>query len=227
MPSQTRSSLETLTSVLVGDVSKRLFTPAQYQAALQEAQERFVKDTKCLLDVDTETPVADQAEYDLPTDIMEVNRLSHRGILLSRKAEFDLDLMSGGIDWTEVKGTPQCYYIDLDPNNKKFGLYPIPQAADVVTNSIKIEYIKMPPVMSTDSSVPFDSHTLLIPYHDALAYRAAFKLLSINPSQETVAKRADYMKYYKDEVADCIELFKNMSDNDMPRFRGGRFYKGL
>jgi hypothetical protein len=225
LPSQTRSSLSTLTSLLIDDTSNQAFTAAQVLAKIEEAQERFVLDTRVLRDVATGSSVSRQQEYALPSDFMDVIRLSIDGAELTRVSKADLHFIFRGTRWDQTYGTPSHYYVDLDPNNQKYGLYPIPTGSG--SSDISIEYVKMPPVLSSDSSVPFDGHTLLIPYHNSLAYWAAKELLMIRPSQENLVRIQQYTKRYEDEVSNCIETFKHLEQSQGLRFKGGRHHKGL
>lgn len=221
MPSQTRSTLTTLTSLLIGDPSNKLFTTTQVQAKIQEGQERFVLDTRVLTDNTTGSIVSGTSEYALPSDVLDIKRLAVNGIELERISKFQLDLENSG-DWSTTAGTPKRFYVDLDPNNQKYRLHPIPQDGDVGTNNIAIEYIKIPPTLSADASVPLDGHTLLTPYHNAIAYWAAKELLTINPSQENIARYTAYQKKYDDLVSHCIETFKHLAENERWRFRSIR-----
>lgn len=228
MPSQTRVSLQTLLSLLVDDPNDRLFTAAQKQAKLQEAQERFVLDTRALRDILSPalTLVDGTQEYSLPTDVMDIERVSHKGVPLERKSKYELDFLAGGARWDETKGAPIYFYVDLDPNNQKMGFYPIPDSGAAGANT-PVEYVKIPPALSSDSSVPLDGHTLLIPYHNALAYWAAKELLWIRPTQENMVKCQHYQQRYEAEVSHCIETFKHMEQSGSWRLMGGLYHKGL
>lgn len=211
MPSMTRANLVTRIGQLINDPSDQRFTASQKQDEIQKAQEMFVLDTKCLKDVSTITIVSGTNSYALPTDILDVMRVAHKNLKLERLSEYELDVIFNA-DWTVTTGTPTKYYIDLDPNNQKIILYPIPQSADAGAN-LTIEYIKIPPTLSSDSSVPLDSHTLLIPYHDALAYWAAASLLSILPDQAALVEMGQYMKKYDEYVEHCINTFKGLEQS--------------
>lgn len=226
MPSQTRSSLVTLVNLLVDDPSQQRFTAAQVQAKIEEAQERFVLDTRVLRDAISETAVAGTAEYDLPTDVLDIVWLAHKGLKLTRISKADLFFYKSADRWDDDSGTPRYYYVNLDPNDKQYGLFPIPTAADAGAN-ISGEYLKIPPSLSADASVPLDGHTLLTPYHNSLAYWAAKELLTINPSQEGLVKVKAYDKRYSDEISHCIETFKHMEQSEGWRMVGGRYHKGL
>lgn len=226
MPSLTRSTLVTRIGDLTGDPNNTRFSASKKQDAIQRAQERFVLDTRVLVDVSTDSIVAGTTEYSLPSDVLDVSRVTANSRLIQRTSELDLDIDSGLQDWTDDEGRPYRYYVDLDPNNKKLRLFPEPQSDDAGSNNLRIEYVKIPPSLSSDSSVPLDSHTLLVPYHDALAYLAAADLLKIQPSQQSVVMVNSYEKEYRDLVSHCIETFKNLADQKPMRFRGGRYYRG-
>jgi len=224
MPNLTRADLVSRVGDLIQDPDNTRWTAGQKQSRLEEAQEQFVLDTRALVDSTTATPITDQQEYALPSDVLDINRLAHRGLELQRISKFDLDFYSSQ-DWTADKGTPKYYYVDLDPNNKKYGLYPIPQGEDAIASSLVIEYIKIPPVLSSDSSVPLDSHTLMIPYHMALAYYAARQLLLADPTQENIVKAVAYGREYETFVTKCINVFRHLSETQPLRFKGGRYFK--
>jgi hypothetical protein len=209
---------------LASDPTNARWSASKKQDKIQEAQERFVLDTRALTDNTTDTAVADQQEYPLPADCLDIKRLAHKGVLLTRKSKFDLDIAIWA-DWSQTKGTPHYYYVDLDSNNKKYGLYPVPQGGDAGAN-LALEYVKIPPVMTSDSDVPFDSHTLLTPYHMAIAYWAAADLLRQDPSQANALKIAEYEKQYEKLVSDCIETFKDLAETRPMRMGGGRYFRG-
>jgi hypothetical protein len=219
MPSMTRSDLVTRIALLINDPGNQRFTSAQLQSEIERAQEQFVLDTRCLKDVDSITTVDGTAEYDLPTDILDVLRVAHKGLKLESISAYELDVRLNQ-DWTDDTGTPTRYYVDLDPNNKKIRLYPIPEAADAGAN-LTLEYLKMPPALSSDSDVPLDSHTLLTPYHDALAYYAASSLLNIQPDQAALVMIGQYDKKYNQLVEQCLEDFRSMGNQrPMNIYRG-------
>ena len=220
MPNMTRSELVTRVGLLIGDPSNQRFTAAQLQAEIQKWQEQFVLDTKCLIDVQSTSIVAATASYDLPSDILDVVRVAHNGLKLERTSEYDLDVLYD-LNWSDDTGTPKKYYIDLDPNNKKIILFPIPESGDAGSSNLVMEYIKLPPALSSDSDVPLDSHTLLAAYHDAIAYGAAASLLNIQPDQTSLVMVVQYEKKYNKLVDECKENFKNLG-NESPM----NIYKG-
>ena len=88
MPSMTRSELVTRVGMLIGDPANSRFTTTQLQAEIQKWQEQFVLDTKCLIDVDTDSIVAGTRSYDLPSDILDTVRVAVNGIKMERTSEY-------------------------------------------------------------------------------------------------------------------------------------------
>lgn len=213
---------------LIGDPNNTRWSASKKQDKIQEGQERFVLDTRALTDNTTTTVVDGTQEYSLPSDVLDIKRMAHRGLLIRRIEKFDLDILRSSDRWDDDTGTPKYYYVDLDPNNKKFGLFPIPKSEDAGAN-LTVEYIKIPPTLSADADVPLDSHTLLTPYHMAIAYWAAAEFLRAdirnNPNPQAVLIQIDkYEREYGKLVSHCIETFGAMAHTKPFRMRGGRYH---
>ena len=146
-------------------------------------------------------------------------RVSHNGLKLESISAYELDVLLNS-NWADDAGTPDKYYVDLDPNNKKIRPYPIPEAADV-SSALVLEYLKIPPALAADADVPLDGHTLLTPYHDALAYYAAASLLNILPDQAAMVMIGRYEEKYRKLVDECINYFRSMGEQrPMNIYRG-------
>lgn len=219
MPNYTRSDLVIQVSELIGDTSNQQWSTTQIQDRLQKAQEKFVSDTRALRDTQSFSIVAGTNTYDLSTDTFDIARvgLTGKGVL-KRIGKFDLDLLIGG-SWQTVNGTPSSYYVDVSSTNKKLTLYPIPQSADAGTNNLVVDYVKVPPVMASDSDAPLNGQTLLQPYLDALAYFAASQILyaSNNPTDWTKANVM--IKQYDSKATECITLFNDLSETTPLRLK--------
>lgn len=226
MPNLTRSDLEDRINEIINDPNDSQWTAAQKQAKIQEAQEQFVEDTQALTDTQSFSVVAGTNAYALSTDTMDILRVGLNGVKLRRYAKFDLDILTRG-NWAVTTGTPVSYYVDYTSTNKNLVLYPIPTANDAGSSNLVVEYVKVPPTLSSDSSTPLNSQTLLQPYLMALAYYAASEFLSADNDPQKWIKADRYRKMYKDKVSDCREIFVALSDTVPMRLRGGRFFKGL
>lgn len=219
MPNYTRADLVTQVSELIGDTANQQWTAERIQDRLQKAQERFVDDTRCLRDTQTFSIVAGTNTYDLSTDTLDVVRVGISGkSALTKISKFDLDLAVGG-DWTTTAGSPRNYYVDTSSTNTNLTVYPIPQAGDAGTNNLIVDYVKVPPVMSSDSSLPLNGQTLLQPYLDAIAFMAASHILYSSNNPQDWTKASIMAKQYDQKATECIELFNNLSNTTPLRVR--------
>ncbi len=210
---------------LTQDPSDQEWSSARKLEVIQEGQERFVLDTRVLLESVVDTIIAGQASYNLPADLLDINRMAHSGVRLSRLSKYDLDWRFQS-DWSAVPGTPKSYYVNLEPDNKTYTLFPIPQDADAGP-VLSLEYVQIPPDMDDDADLPWNGHTLMTPYSMAIAYWGASALMKENPNEVRIAKIRLYDDQYSRLVSHCIETFKSLADTVPIRLRGGRYFKGL
>lgn len=182
-------------------------------------------DTRALKDVLAINAVSGTRSYSLPTDILFDLRATFNGIAMVRTSEFDLDKQYYG-DWSQqTSSQPGFYYVDLDPNNQKIYIFQSPTVS--LTGGINLEYVKIPPVLSSDASVPWDGHTLLTPYHNAIVYWASSYLIDADMSQQNLFNKREWQKEYNKLVNACVETFKDLEFSKPMRIRGGRYFKGL
>lgn len=226
MPSLTRLDLVTSVGDLIGDPNHNQWTGAQKQDKIQEAQEQFVEDTQALTDTQLFSVVAGTSTYALSTDTLDIIRVGVNGVKKRRLGKFDIDLLIGG-DWSSNTGPTESYYVDYTSTNKNLTLYPIPTEAVSGTNNLVVEYVKVPPEMTSDSDQPLNSQVLLQPYLTALSYYASAQLLNASNNPQDWLKADRYIKIYKDKVSDCRETFAALADTVPMRLRGGRYFKGL
>lgn len=185
---------------------------------------RIIKDTVTLTVVDgtrqyllsslTGTPIA-------------FPRVTHKGLPLTKRSKTWLDLYSGN-DWTTNIGTPKFFIIEAeDPAIQYLTVQPTPQAGDAGANLV-VEYIKRHTSMSAASDTPFMSVTdvnyLLRPYDWGVGYATAARLLKRDVSGENAKKSADYEKVGNNVLADVIQVFENLEQEEPPRLRGGRYW---
>jgi len=204
---------------LIGDTSYQQWSALRLQDRLQKAQEQFVSDTRCLRDTQTFSIISGTKTYALAEDTLDVVRVGVSGkSTLKSISKFDLDMMVGG-DWTTSLGTPKNYYVDTSSTNKNLTIYPIPQSGDAGMNNLIVDYVKIPPVMSSDSSLPLNGQTLLNPYLDAIAFYAASQILFASNNTVDWQKAGVMNKQYDRKVTECVELFNNLSETKPLRLR--------
>lgn len=225
MPALTRLQIQNLVCDIVNDPSNTRWSAARKQAAIQVAMEMFVEDTRALTDTQSFSIVAGTNNYALATDTLDIIRVALNGKPLQRISKFDLDAKTGAVDWSITPGTPINYFVDYTSTNKNIVLYPIPQGGDAGTNNLVVEYLKVPPTLSGDSSVPLNAQTLLQPYSMALAYQAATYFLRSSTDPKDWQKASIFNGLYQEQVDLCREIFRPLNESEPKRLRGGRFFK--
>ena len=224
MPALTRLQIQALICDIVNDPSNTRWSAARKQAAIQVAMEMFVEDTRALTDVQSFSVVAADNSYALSTDTLDIIRVTHNGLPLQRMSKFDLDSKTG-TNWSITTGTPINYYVDYTSTNKDIILYPTPQGGDAGTNNLILEYLKVPPTLSSDSSVPLNSQSLLQPYSMALAYQAATFFLRSSTDPKDWQKASIFNALYQEQVDLCREIFRPLNESEPRRLRGGRYFR--
>lgn len=192
---------------------------------INRSQKQIVLDTRCLSDTHTYTIVSGTAEYALPADFMCVVGVTHKQLDLLPTAKNILDFYAGVEDWTDDEGTPTEYYVGIkDPDTTSLFVYPIPQSADAGPNLL-MEYLVAPADMSADADVPFNSHTLLFPYHEAIVHDVVQRLLAEDEMTPKIIQKIGYHQLERDKIYQKIErTFKNAQNKPL-RLRGGRKWK--
>lgn len=211
----TRTQLETEISRLLNDTGNTRWSTTVIDDRIELAQKDIVIRTSCLKEVSTFSPVALQQEYALPTDFLSADRMTVDGKDLKYIDKSELDFYNTG-DWTESKGTPTNFYLDISTDNLKFGLYPKPDTAG--TNTGKLLYVKVPDVLSGASSVPFDTNALLIPYHIGIIYYVVMMCRLDDEKFDSANKYLGLYEYILNEIIDKFGAAKNMQW----RLKGGR-----
>lgn len=211
---------------LLNDPSDSQWSEAQKLDRLQEAQEQFVEDTRALTDTQSFSIVDGTRNYALDTSTLDILRVSLNGVMLRRVGKFDLDLNTG-INWSITTGTPTKYYVDYTSTNKNLVVYPIPTSNDAGTDNLLVEYVKVPPELSSGSSQPLNDQVLFRPYLSGLAYHAAAQLLFADNDPQKWAKAKTLLALYQERVDTCVNTFKALAETMPMRMRGGRYFKGL
>lgn len=218
-----RSEIRSLAANFCGDPNLTRFSSTQYNDAIDRAQEEFCFDSKALYkDAATYTVTAADAAYDLPSDFWLERNVTHKGLEL-RPVSRETLLKNNGDDWSDDTGTPTHFMIDPEEARKQILLYPIPTADDAGANLI-LTYYPIPSELSADSSVPFNSSSLMSQFHMAIAAKAAWILLNYEtPDPAIDAKMSKMNKIYQDKVTFAIDTYGNTKSEPM-RMRGGRYW---
>lgn len=221
------SELRTTIGDLCNDAAHDRYTTDQIDEVVNNVLDEWNLEAAIVKDSVTVTSVANQASYalsGLTGTPVRFDRVLHKGVELKRRDKSWFDMYSSD-DWSDDTGTPTEYYLDVsDPDNQNLFVYPIPQDADAGDNLI-VEYVKRQDTLSATTDIPFNSNTLLYPYHHGIAYKAAGTLLLRDPSQEDMIKSANYMRKGNEILTKVIEVFKAQEREEPLRLRGGRYWR--
>lgn len=215
------STLQAYIGGLTNDPGHARYSLSDINTELDNVQDRWNIHAKILKDTVTLTTVDGTRQYalsGLTGTPIAFTRVAHKGIELRRRDKSWFDMFTGE-DWSDDTGTPVNYLIEFtDPDNQFLTVYPIPQSGDAGDNLV-VEYIKQHTAMSAATDEPFNSNTILRPYHSGVAYEAAANLLLRDPNQESVAKFGPYMKLANDALAEVIQTFKAQEREEPMRLR--------
>ena len=158
---------------------------------LNEAQGIVCRKTGCLKTKSNCSTVANQSEYDTPTDILMIDPDGGVQYYDTSATEYH-KLQAVTMDWLDQHvddwrnadaGTPTSYY----RRGVVLGVYPKPNTSG---DKIYIHYWEDADDMSADGDIPFNDEPMLSPYHDILL------LYALSKGQETSdeIKNAQYYK---------------------------------
>lgn len=141
------------------------FADSEIYAYLNQAIRYLGTDVEWPLQTAQATSVLDQAVYTLPDDFISLVDIyfDNRDLNIIERQ----DLSGLRSDWQDApSGLPQYAY---KSDNAKIGLFPKPDSENA-GSLIQIQYIKVPPDLSDDSTAP-DLH---LAFQDCLPFYAAF-----------------------------------------------------
>lgn len=215
------SELHALIGSLCNDPGHDRYSTSDINTELDNSQDKWNVHAKILKDTVTLTTVAGTRQYaisGLTGTPISFTRVTHKGIELRRREKSWFDLFSSD-DWSDDEGTPRNYYIEAtDPDNQYVVVYPTPESEDAGDN-LAIEYIKRHTAMTSDSDLPFNGNTLLVPYHWGLAYDVAARLLARDPNSQNAQKSSDYNSQANNVMAEVIQTFKAQEREEPMRLR--------
>lgn len=220
------SAFYTLIGDLTNDPAHDRYTTSQILTVMNNVLDEWNLEAAVLKDTVTLTTVAGTRSYLLSTltgTPVRFDRVTHLGIELERRDKSWFDLYASD-DWSDDTGTPKMYYINVsDPDLQNIYLYPTPQDADAGANLV-VEYVKRQDTLTATTDIPFNSNTLLYPYHHGIAYRASALLLLRDPTPDARFKASGYQSTASAVLTKVIEVFKEQEKEEPPRLRGGRYF---
>lgn len=204
----TRLTLLATTRQLVdeSDSSNSHFTDSEVYGFINQAIRYLGTDIEWPLQTAQATAVANQAVYTLPEDFISLADVyfNNDNIAIIERA----DLSALQQNWQDApSGIPRyCYKSD----NQKVGLWPKPDSTQA-GNLLQIQYIKVPPDLSDDTTAP-DLHSA---FYDCLPFYAAFMFEHSLGNRKAAETNMNLYETHKKRLLSRVQRFSD----DTFRFR--------
>jgi len=198
----TKAQLLTRARTLAADPHNGFFTDDRLTEWLNDAQEEWAEQTKCLWRYFTTTSVESQQEYAppggfFPCTIYKVTFNSGTGgdKPLSPLRWFD-EVYDYSTTWNTTEGLPQYYYI----RENLIGLVPIP-SSDYAGKTIRAEGYRQPSTIDDSTSPNIDDE-----YHKYLPYYVAAQMAAIDGRTDLQVR---YERYFYGNMGRVKALYVN------------------
>ena len=166
---------EARTLALDSGTSRQRFSNARLNAFINEGHRQAVLETRPILKSAQFELVAGTTYYSLPTDFLQINRVTLEYDVLYETTPEALDKTNR---WPETGARPTHYFIHF-ASRTKVGFYPFPESSSS-TGTVRYDYFAQATDLSADSDEPFGGAAELDVYHYGLAYYAAAKMTAID-----------------------------------------------
>lgn len=160
--------------------------------------------------------VSGTTHYAVPTDFIQVARVTFRDRNIEEKSLPGLDGDFADSDWETAGGYPQYYYQNPTlPGYLSF--YPFPNSS-TSTGTIKMNYFAKANTLSSDSDEPFNGDDRYQDYSDVLIWYSVYQLYAIDGRAD---KAQYYLSAYESRLALMIDKL-GQKPNFWPSFSGQR-----
>jgi len=224
------ADLQILAANHLNDPANTRYTLSEINNHFDIAMDRWNRIAHICRNTVTLTTVANQGPYAITGLVgtpLEIRRVTHKGIELTKRAKSYFDLYSAS-DWTTTPGTPTDFVIDINSNPVNVILYPIPQGNDAGAN-LSVEYVLRHDPMVNPTDTPFTVqgvvNLLMLPFAAGLAIEVAADILEHDPTPETVKKAEYFRKDANDILSDVISYYDRLETDEPMRMAGGRYWR--
>lgn len=198
------------------DSSRRRYSDTQLLTMINEGQKDVSNSTWMVWKSTTITLVSGTTYYDIPTDVIEIARLTREYKVVEETTFDKLDSDAAGSAWELISGTPVEYFQDSTQPDK-IGIKPFP-ATSASTGTLRMQYIAQPVDLSSDSDVPYNGYYRYYPYHDLITYYVVTRIFML---EGDVNKIGPYSQLYESRVQ-MVKDKVGSKLNYLPGFSGTR-----
>jgi hypothetical protein len=230
-----RQTARGFVSLKIGDPDQTRFTPAQYNAAIEEAEKVFSADTTTPVkkaQLELESVSDDEYRIAIPDDLLFLLVVRWKGKTLQPKSEVALlkeypgkdfgegsSLSDPGNERSDLKGDPVFYWVD--EQNEQLSFFPYPPQEDIGEEAT-VYYVPIPAEISADGTELLAAYPLTAPYHQAIVNLASAWMCDYLEWTPAIAgKKAALLKDYEVEKDKVINIYKNIIDEPI-QMKGGK-----
>ena len=153
----TLSSIRSKVRLRIQEPTADRFTDANLNDLINDAQDEFCLDTEYTKSSWTYTAVLNQKTYTLPSDLLNIERVSFDDLKIQETTLSELDKLDEDLDedsddddkWVNQTGTPTNYVFVTE---NVIRLYPYPDS-DAAGKTIEIYGIQIPADLSSDTDI--------------------------------------------------------------------------
>lgn len=204
----TLSSIKTEIRIRIKDTSssRQRYSDTQLLNMINQSQRDIVNFTWLVQKSTSFALVSGTTYYSLPTDIIQINRVTYKRQKLPQGTLTSLDSRFNYSSWQLTSGTPDTYFQD-PAQTDKIGFYPFPNSTS--TGTVNILYTAQAADLASDSDVPFNSLSRWLPYNDLIIYDVCYKVFLIEGEPPKVT---EYRNYYETRLKQIIDLIGKNPD---------------
>jgi hypothetical protein len=198
------------------NTSRQNYTDAQLNSMINQAHRDVCNISWVIKKSDDFELSVNTTHYALPTDLIQITRVTFRDEALTEKSIAGLDGEFEESDWETSSGYPEDYYQNpVLPGYISF--YPWP-ATSSSTGTVKVQYIAKANTLSSDSDTPFNGDDRFQDYSDILIWYPVYEIYAIEGRTD---KAQYYLNAYESRLTFMMDKL-GQRPNFMPSFGGQR-----
>lgn len=198
------------------DSSRRRYSDTQLLTMINEGQRDVSNSTWLVWKSTTITLVSGTTYYSIPSDTIEIMRLTREYKLVDENTFDKLDSDNVGSAWELIGGTPVIYFQDSTQPDK-IGIQPFPNST-ASTGTLRMQYVAQPIDLVSDSDIPYNASNRYLPYNDLIAYYVCTRIFML---ENDANKLAAYSQFYQSRIQ-IVHDKVGVKSNYLPSFSGTR-----
>lgn len=224
---------------LIGDPNHDRWTRDVLTSRINIIQTNILGYTNAVKVPEELTPVAGTSEVAVDSNTMDIIRVyiqRTNGSWFKLRGFLRDQLDYENPNWQQLEdGEPTAYF--WDGTNQEINLVPAPDAANAITNGLKVWEVRKPADLASSTDIPFDSNNAMIPYHMAIAFGVASLCIMDDNTPEAMQKSRFHRSGLMDRPGNFERELKRInarfdSPEDIPARilwmpQGGRLSRGF